>query len=292
MERSRVLITGTTSGVGRALLDHYARRGASLVAVNRRHVPELEARYPSVRFERVDVRDADGVRGLVERLVAARALPDVFLLNAGINRIDNDEGFDLDAYREVIDTNLYGVLNFVGPLTRLPAGQRPRHVVAIGSLARYVGNPYALGYLTSKRALSACFEVWARVYAGTDLVFQQVLLGPVPTAILTLDEHAPPWVAEVRGWLSGSLEGTARAIARFAATRRRRLHYPRRALLPFLGLWLAQALFPGCWPGRTTLAGRPRRDGGRPDEAWARSEPRGPGGRARRARSSQRGRGR
>ena len=35
------------------------------------------------------------------------------------------------------------------------------------------GNPYALGYSTSKRALSACFEVWARMYAGTDLVFQQ-----------------------------------------------------------------------------------------------------------------------
>jgi len=275
MEPSRVLITGTTSGVGRALLDHYAKRGASVVAVNRRDVPELEAEYPAVRFERVDVRDAEGVRELVERLAETGALPDVFLLSAGINRVDNDECFDLRAYQEVIDTNLHGVLSFVAPLTRLPAGRCPRHVVAISSLARYVGNPYALGYLTSKRALSACFEVWSRAYAGTDLVFQQVLLGPVPTAILTLDEHAPAWVAELRGWLSASLDGTARAIARFATTRRRKLFYPWRALPPYLGLWLAQALLPGCWPGRTTLAGRPRRNGGRRGGASERSRPGG-----------------
>lgn len=280
MEPSRVLITGTTSGVGRALLDRYARWGASVVAVNRRRVPELEAEYPSVRFEHVDVRDADGVRGLVERLAEAGALPDVFFLNAGINRVDNDESFDLDAYKAVLDTNLYGVLHFVGPLTRLPGDERPRHLVAIGSLARFVGNPYALGYSTSKRALTACFEVWSRTYSGTDLVFQQVLLGPVPTAILTIDEHAPAWVARVRRWLTGSLDGAVRAIARFATTRRSKLFYPWRAVPPYLGMWLAQALLPGLSPGRTTLAGRRRRGGGRPDSAGGASVRRGPTRRA------------
>jgi hypothetical protein len=62
MELSRVLITGTTSGVGRALLDHYARRGEP----RRREpppLPELEARYPSVRFERVDSATPTGCGG-------------------------------------------------------------------------------------------------------------------------------------------------------------------------------------------------------------------------------------
>lgn len=267
MEPRTVLITGTTSGVGRALLDHYARRGARIVSVNRRHLPELEAEYPSVRFECVDVRDADGVARLLERLAEAGELPELFLLNAGINRVDNDEAFDLDAYKAVVDTNLYGVLHFVGPLTRLPVGQRPRYLVAVSSMARYVGNPYGLGYSTSKRALTACFEAWSQMYSGTDLIFQQVLLGPVPTAIFTLDGQSPAWVAKVRGCFSGSLDGAVRAVSGFAATRRGKLFYPWRAVPLYLGMWLAQSLVPGLLRGRTTLAGRRRRGAGRQRDA-------------------------
>ncbi len=179
------------SGVGRALLERYAKSGAEVVSVNRRRVPELEARYPAVRFECADVRAADEVARLVAGLAESAALPDIWLLNAGINRVDNDETFQLSEYREVLDTNLYGVLNFVHALTLLPARHAARHVVAVSSMANYVGNPYGLGYHTSKRALTACFDAWSRMYSGTDLVFQQVMLGPVETAILHDGRQAP-----------------------------------------------------------------------------------------------------
>src|SRR3954464_11009521 len=107
MKAQRVLVTGTTSGVGRALLALYAQAGARLIAVNRRRVPELESQYPEVRFECVDVCSSEAVGQLLSALDAAGELPDVFILNAGINRVDNDEGFDLSAYRAVLDTNLY-----------------------------------------------------------------------------------------------------------------------------------------------------------------------------------------
>lgn len=256
-----VLITGTTSGVGRALLERYVGAGARVIAVNRRRVADVEARYPSVRFELTDVRSAPDVGALVRRLADAHELPEVFILNAGINRIDNDETFQLDTYREVIETNLYGVLNFVEPLTALPRGPAPRHIVAISSLVNYAGNPHALGYLTSKRALTACFDVWSAMYAGTDLVFQQVLLGPVPTAMLAAGDQLHPWARRVRALFSSSPESTARAIARFALTRHRRLAHPRRAYLLFRGLSLGQRIVPGFLGGRRTLAGGPRRAG-------------------------------
>jgi NAD(P)-dependent dehydrogenase (short-subunit alcohol dehydrogenase family) len=259
MKAESVLITGTTSGVGRALLQHYASSGVSVVSVNRRRVPELESHYPSVRFECVDVRDADEVQRLVESLAETEELPDLFILNAGINRVDNDGSFDLGVYKSVMDTNLYGVLHFVGPLTRLPAGQSPRHVVAISSMAHYVGNPYGLGYFTSKRALTACFGVWSKMYSGTDLVFQQVMLGPVPTAIQTMDDQFPAWVVRIRDSFSGSLDGTVRAVSRFALTRKKKLFYPWQAAALYLGMWLGQSLIPGLFQGRKTLEGKPRR---------------------------------
>ena len=57
-----------------------------MISVNRRRVAELEGRYPSVRFECVDVRSAKDVEALVRGLTASGELPDVFILNAGINR--------------------------------------------------------------------------------------------------------------------------------------------------------------------------------------------------------------
>ncbi|HEY6726784.1 MAG TPA: SDR family NAD(P)-dependent oxidoreductase [Polyangiaceae bacterium] len=268
MKVERVLITGTTSGVGRALLEYYAKSGAQVLSVNRRQVPALESRYPHVRFECLDVRSAEGVQKLVAELAASAELPEVFILNAGINRVDNDESFELSSYREVIDTNLYGVLNFIEPLTLLPRGQVPRHVIAISSMANYVGNPYGLGYHTSKRALTTCFRVWSRMYAGTDLVFQQVMLGPVRTAIYSMAHRFPAWVIWIRDAFSASIDGVVRAVARLARTRRKQLFYPWHAVLLYLAMWLCQSLVPGFFQGQKTLAGKLRRgEGPRPDPA-------------------------
>ncbi len=254
-----VLITGTTSGIGRALLEYYARSGAKVISVNRRRVAELESGYPSVRFECVDVRSAQDVDQLVCGLAESGQLPEVIILNAGINRVDNDESFLLPAYSEVIDTNLYGVLNFVGPLTRLASVHVQRHVVAISSMSNYVGNPYGLGYYTSKKALTACFEVWSRMYAGTDLVFQQVMLGPVRTAIFTMADKFPAWMGWIKNLFSASLDGTVRAVSRFALTRKKKLIYPMRAFPLYVAMWLGQCLIPGFFQGRRTLDGKTRR---------------------------------
>lgn len=268
-EADTVLITGTTSGLGRALLELYVGRGARVVAVNRRPVPELAALYPTVRFEHVDVRIATDVARLVHQLVEAAELPNVFILNAGINRVDNDEWFDLDAYDDVLATNLHGVLHFVAPLTRSPRGSASRHIVVTSSLAGFVGNPYGLGYHTSKRALSSCFDVWSRMYAGTDLVFQEVVLGPLDTPMFTMADRLPGWMGRVKRLSAGSARGAARAVARFARTRRARLFYPRQAVPLFLGMRLCQAVVPGFFRGRRTLAGAARR-GARQDGAGGR----------------------
>jgi len=254
-----VLITGTTSGLGQGLLEHYAQTEVKVISVNRRRVAELEDRFPSVRFECVDVRSATDVEVLVRGLTASGELPDVFILNAGINRLDNDEAFDLSLYREVIDTNLFGVLNFIAPLTQVPAVDVERHVVAISSLVTYAGNPYGLGYQTSKQALTTCFDVWSRMYAGTDLVFKQVILGPVHTSIYTMEGKLPSWMVRIKSLSSASLNGTVRAISRFAQTRKKKLVYPWRAAAVFGAVGLARWLLPGFIQGRRTLEGRPRR---------------------------------
>lgn len=259
MKPETVLVTGTTSGVGRALLELYVARGANVIAVNRRRIPELEARYPQVRFECLDVRSAQAVAALLRELQGSAQLPDVFVLNAGINQIDNDESFDLSAYRSVVETNLFGVLNFVQPLTQLAASGASRRLIAISSMAKYVGNPYGLGYTTSKQALTACFEAWSKMYAGTDLIFQRVILGPVKTGMYAMNDSFPGWMVWTKSLFSVSPADTARAVARLAGTHKASLFYPWRAVPLYGAMWLCRALFRGFFQGRRTRAGSKRR---------------------------------
>ena len=178
-------------------------------------------------------------------------------MNAGINRLDNDEAFDLRLYREVIDTNLYGALNFIAPLTRVPAVGVERHIVAISSMVNYAGNPYGLGYYASKKALTVCFDVWADMYAGTDLVFKQVMLGPVHTAIYTMGTSFPA------GWSESKVLFPHRSTTRSAQfqalrpTRKRNADLSVASSPAFGAMWLGRRLIPGFFQGRKTLAGRP-----------------------------------
>ena len=259
MKPQRVLITGTTAGIGRGLLERYVKLGAKVTAVSRRRLPELEAEYPGVRFECVDVRSRAEVAELLTDLARSGDLPNVLILNAGINRVDNDDVFQLDAYKDVIDTNLFGALNFIEPLTRLAPGPAELHVIAVSSMASYVGNPYALGYFTSKRALTACFDVWSRMYSDTDLIFQQVMLGPVRTAMYTMGERFPAWMVWLRDAFSASLDGATAAICQLATNRRPKLFYPRRVILLYFGMWVCRSLLPGVFRGRKTLSGSVRR---------------------------------
>jgi hypothetical protein len=121
-----------------------------------------------------------------------------------------------------------------------------------------VGNPYALGYTTSKQALTECFAAWSKMYVGTDLVFQRVMLGPVRTAIYTMASDFPSWMVRLKDAFSGSPEATARAISRFARTQKPRLFHPGRAIALYLGMWLCRWLIPDFFRGRKTRAGHSR----------------------------------
>jgi hypothetical protein len=85
------------------------------------------------------------------------------------------------------------------------------------------------------------------------------MLGPVHTAIYTMGDKFPRWMAWLKHAFSGSLDGSARAIARFARTRRAKLFYPWRAIPLYLGMWSLLLLLPGFFRGRVTLAGNARR---------------------------------
>jgi NADP-dependent 3-hydroxy acid dehydrogenase YdfG len=157
-----ILITGASSGIGRALALAYAEPGIKLALVGRNaerlnEVAKLaEARGAEVQTARLDVRDRAVMREWIETGDAKEPF-DLVIANAGITTGLAPGGIAEapDAVRALLATNLGGVLNSVEPLI-LPMTMRGRgHIAIVGSIAGLISLPYSPAYCASKAAVHA-----------------------------------------------------------------------------------------------------------------------------------------
>jgi short-subunit dehydrogenase len=164
-----VLITGASSGIGRALAVELGRRGARLGLVARREgellqtaeaVIEAAAGAGGVRpwVLPADVRDAAQMQKAAESLRAACGRVDVLVANAGMTSTTGATHLRAAEAGDVITVNVIGVVNSVAAVLPVMLEQKSGHLVAISSLAAYRGMPKSGAYSASKAAVSTFFE--------------------------------------------------------------------------------------------------------------------------------------
>ncbi|SAK97676.1 short chain dehydrogenase [Caballeronia calidae] len=158
----KVFITGASSGIGLALAEEYAKRGAVLGLVARR-VDSLEAfaaRHPqsSVSIYPADVRDADALADAARRFIAEHGAADIVIANAGISRGALTGHGDLDTFRAVMDTNYFGMVATFEPFVTSMTSARRGTLVGIASVAGVRGLPGGGAYSASKSAVAKYLE--------------------------------------------------------------------------------------------------------------------------------------
>jgi short-subunit dehydrogenase len=220
--RRTVLITGTTSGLGHALLRHYDGEGHHVVSVNRRAVPELAAEFPSARFLVADITQVSSVEQIFKELEELSTVPEVLILNAGVNGVDNESHFDFGEFKRVWEVNLSGVLTFIDCVQR--RGVKGTTIVGISSTSTIVPNSRNLGYYASKLSIRALF----RLFSLSDRAnrYKVVVLGPVHTML----NRNLPKPSGLQGVIFDRLSlqpgDAARRCAKFIGSRRRVLYPP------------------------------------------------------------------
>jgi short-subunit dehydrogenase len=188
----RVFITGASSGIGLALAEEYVRRGAVLGLVARRGdtLVAFAARFPSVLISiyPADVRDAEALAAAAADFCARFGGADVVIANAGISRGALTGHGDLDAFREVMDINYFGMIATFEPFVARMVAERRGALVGIASVAGVRGLPGSGAYSASKSAALKYLEALRVEMRPMGVSVVTIAPGYIRTA---MTEHNP-----------------------------------------------------------------------------------------------------
>jgi NAD(P)-dependent dehydrogenase (short-subunit alcohol dehydrogenase family) len=155
------IVTGSTKGIGRAMVEGLASAGASVVVTSRKQdlceqvAKEVEANTGSRAFPLAcHVGDWDAIPGFVDAVLAEFGRIDVLVNNAGITPsrflVQNME---LGIWRKIFNVNVEGPLRTAQCIAPVMRDQGGGSIVNVASMAGYSGGPSVCAYAASKAAL-------------------------------------------------------------------------------------------------------------------------------------------
>jgi len=192
-----VLVTGASSGIGRAVAEAFAESGCRLLLAARRQqrldalAEELGTRFGTeVGVEAVDVRDRQLVESWLAGLPEAWQAIDVLVNNAGLARglASLQEG-DVVDWEEMIDTNLKGLLYVTRAVLPGMVARSSGHVINIGSIAGHETYPNGNVYCATKHAVAALNRGMGIDTLGTGVRVSAVDPGMVETEFSNVRFH-------------------------------------------------------------------------------------------------------
>jgi short-subunit dehydrogenase len=224
------IVTGASSGIGRALSIDLARRGARVGLVARRDdklaevTREILANGGKADHCPADVTEFASVSTSVRELERSLGECDVAIACAGIYRSTNVDDLDPQTIQDVVTTNVLGVSNLFAAVTHGMIRRGRGHLAAVSSIAGYLGLPGSAAYSASKAAVNTFLQSLRLHLAPRGIRVTTVCPGYVDTPMITEEERRT-----LKGLISA--EEAARRIARAIETGKAEVAFP-------WGLWL------------------------------------------------------
>jgi 3-oxoacyl-[acyl-carrier protein] reductase len=182
------IVTGASRGIGRAVALTLARQGADVAFSYRGNVAAAEEAGGAIESlgrrgipYRGDVTDPAAAEGLVAAAQSAFGRVDILVNNAGITRDDLVMRMSVDAWREVLETNLFGAFYATKAVMRSMLKARQGRIVNISSVAGQAGNAGQANYSAAKAGLIGLTKATAREVASRGITCNAVAPGFVVT---------------------------------------------------------------------------------------------------------------
>lgn len=179
-----ILITGASTGFGRAIAEESLNRGhqVALAVRNPESVADLVARFPGkahpVRFDLTNPADAErAVRETVEQFGSL----DVLVNNAGYGLLAALEESTDEQLARNLETNFTGPFRLIRAALPVMRGQKSGRIITLSAIAAYANHPGFAVYGGAKAALDAACDAAAQETAALGIKFTQVIPGPFRT---------------------------------------------------------------------------------------------------------------
>jgi NAD(P)-dependent dehydrogenase (short-subunit alcohol dehydrogenase family) len=150
-----VLVTGCSTGIGRATAERLARRGWTVYASARRPESIKDLADAGCRLLTLDVADEDSRRAAIAEVEAAEGVVGALVNNAGFSLGGPVEEVELDEWRRQFETNVFGMIHLIQ--LALPGMRRQRwgRIANVSSIGGRLTFPGAAAYHASKHAVEA-----------------------------------------------------------------------------------------------------------------------------------------
>jgi len=154
--RKVAIITGGASGIGRALCEELARTATIIIAADinmegaRQVASGITDNGGHARAEALDVKNAEAVKALINRVTAEYGRLDYMFNNAGITIGAEARDMNLDHYRSILETNLHGVIHGSFYAYETMVSQGFGHIVNTASTAGLIPMPVQVPYSATK----------------------------------------------------------------------------------------------------------------------------------------------
>jgi short-subunit dehydrogenase len=252
LKGANVVVTGASTGIGRATALLLASKGAHVTAAARdeARLHELHAQQPGITPVRADLtQEPDRTV-----LIAAAGDVDVLVNNAGLGYHGLVETMPIDNARELLELN---VLASIDLAQRVLPGMLARgrgHIVNVGSIAGYVGVPAEAVYSATKFAVQGFNDGLRRELRGRGIAVTLIAPGPIKTEFIAREMTGAPAVEPGAMDRGLPVDTVSRAILR-ALTRR--LPGYRTITVPRIAGWSRLGSMPG-WAQLADVATRGR----------------------------------
>ncbi|WP_029292671.1 SDR family oxidoreductase [Chryseobacterium hispalense] len=168
-----VVITGASSGMGKAIAEELAKNGSKVVLGARRIeqlqqlVEEIKSKGGEATFVQIDVKNKADLVRLVNTAVEQYGKLDVIVNNAGVSQLSRIDELDVDGWEEMIDINLKGVLYGMAAAIPVFKQQQSGHIVNIISTSGIKIVPMQGVYAGTKNAVRTIAEAFRQESDGS-----------------------------------------------------------------------------------------------------------------------------